>query len=248
MNFPLDIPTCRVLIIFGPNNCVGRNEWQIKRQGWPRRGSEDQVRDARQQGQARRPRQCMRHRMRMWRMPRARGRWQRLMYVSCVYHVIMCVCNDVCTYHDIVCPRLVDSFDYCARAYMLTHTVFTNTTCEEKKPQVHRRNQGPVAVRIQLQASQPLARRPLLVSVATGNQAREYTPGPRAGNATSDRACKFTAQLRASAAGGWVYIYAPWPAGPPHAHRKFACLWTVCVHYQMNSTVAIWACSLRLAP
>jgi hypothetical protein len=50
MNFPLDIPTCRVLIIFGPNNCVGRNEWQIKRQGWPRRGSEDQVRDARQRG------------------------------------------------------------------------------------------------------------------------------------------------------------------------------------------------------
>ena len=89
------------------------------------------------------------------------------------------------------------------RAHMLTHTVFTNTTCEEKKPQVHRRNQGPVAVRIQLQASQPLARRPLLVSVATGNQAREYTHGPRTGNATSDRACKFTAQLWASAAGGW---------------------------------------------
>ena len=168
----------------------------------------------------------------------------RIMCVSCVSCVYLC--NDVCTYH--MCPRLVDSFDYCARAYMLTHTVFTNTTCEEKKPQVHRRNQGPVAVRIQLQASQPLARRPLLVSVATGNQAREYTPGPRAGNATSNCACKFTGQLRASAAGGWVYIYAPWPAGPPHAHRKFACLWSVCVHYQMNSTVAIWACSLRLAP
>ena len=163
----------------------------------------------------------------------------RIMCVSCVY-----LCNDVCTYH--MCPRLVDSFDYCARAYMLTHTVFTNTTCEEKKPQVHRRNQGPVAVRIQLQASQPLARRPLLVSVATGNEAREYTPGPRAGNATSDRACKFTAQLRAGAAGGWPWVYAP--AGPPHVHRKFACLWSVCVHYQMNSTVAIWACSLQLAP
>jgi hypothetical protein len=227
MNFPLDVSTCRVLIIFVPNNYVGRNEWQSKRQGWPRRGSEDQVRDAMQQGKARRPRQCARHRVRMGRMPRARGRQQTLMCVSCVSCVYLC--NDVCT-------------------YMLTHTVFTNTTCEEKKPQVHRRNQGPVAVRIQLQASQPLARRPLLVSVATGNQAREYTPGPRAGNATSDRACKFTAQLRAGAAGGWVYIYAPWPAGPPHAHRKFACLWSVCVHYQMNSTVAIWACSLRLAP
>ena len=137
--------------------------------------------------------------------------------VSCVY-----LCNDVCTYH--MCPRLVDSFDYCARAYMLTHTVFTNTTCEEKKPQVHRRNQGPVAVRIQLQASQPLARRPLLVSVATGNQARECTPGPRAGNATSDRACKFTAQLRAGAAGGWrlaLGIRTSWPAACPPQIRVF---------------------------
>ena len=107
---------------------------------------------------------------------------------------------------------------------MLTHTVFTNTTCEEKKPQVHRRNQGPVAVRIQLQASQPLARRPLLVSVATGNQAREYTPGPRAGNATSDRACKFTAQLRAGAAGGWrlaLGIRTSWPAACPPQIRVF---------------------------
>ena len=110
------------------------------------------------------------------------------------------------------------------RAYMLTHTVFTNTTCEEKKPQVHRRNQGPVAVRIQLQASQPLARRPLLVSVATGNQARECTPGPRAGNATSDRACKFTAQLRAGAAGGWrlaLGIRTSWPAACPPQIRVF---------------------------
>ena len=55
------------------------------------------------------------------------------------------------------------------RAHMLTHTVFTNTTCEEKKPQVHRRNQGPVAVQIQLQAGQPPASRFLLVSVTTTN-------------------------------------------------------------------------------
>ena len=144
----------------------------------------------------------------------------RIMCVSCVSCVYLC--NDVCTYH--MCPRLVGSFDYCARAYMLTHTVFTNTTCEEKKPQVHRRNQGPVAVRIQLQASQPLARRPLLVSVATGNQARECTPGPRAGNATSDRACKFTAQLRAGAAGGWrlaLGIRTSWPAACPPQIRVF---------------------------
>ena len=94
-------------------------------------------------------------------------------------------------------------------------------------PQVHRHNQGPVAVRIQLQASQPLARRPLLVFVATGNQAQEYIPGPRTGKATSDHACKFAVQLRAGAAGDWVYV----SAGPPHAHRKFACLWSVCVHY-----------------
>jgi hypothetical protein len=93
MNFPLDVSTCRVLIIFVPNNYVGRNEWQSKRQGWPRRGSEDQVRDAMQQGKARRPRQCARHRVRMGRMPRARGRQQTLMYVSCVYHVYhVCIC------------------------------------------------------------------------------------------------------------------------------------------------------------
>ena len=91
---------------------------------------------------------------------------------------------------------------------MLTHTVLTNTTCEEKKPQVHRRNQGSVAVRIQLQASQPLgmSRRLLLVSVATGNQAQEGTSRPRAGKSTSDRACKFAVQLRAGtcAAGEWA--------------------------------------------
>ena len=29
----------------------------------------------------------------------------------------------------------------------------------------------------------------------------------------------------AQLAAGYIYIYAPWPAGPPHAHRKFACLW-----------------------
>ena len=67
------------------------------------------------------------------------------------------------------------------REHMLTHTLFTNTTCEEKKLQVHRRNQGPVAVRIQLQAGHPPASRSLLVSAATNNQAPEHTPGPCAG-------------------------------------------------------------------
>ena len=119
--------------------------------------------------------------------------------------VVNHVCNCAMMYVRSMCVLVVWArLTTVHRAYMLTHTVFTNTTCEEKKPQVHRRNQGPVAVRIQLQASQPLSRRLLLVSVATGNQAQENTPGPRAGKSTSDRACKFAVQLRAGAAGEWV--------------------------------------------
>ena len=224
MNFPLDVSTCRVLIIFVANNCVGRNEWQSKRQGWPRRVSEDQVNDAMQQGKARRPHQCARHRVRTWRIPRARGRPQTLMYVSwhCVYHVYhVCICammyvRIMCVLELVLWARLTTVH----RAYMLTHTVLTNTTCEEKKPQVHRRNQGPVAVRIQLQAGQPPASRSLLVSAAAANQAPGHTSGPRVGNSTSDHACKFFLQLRASA--GWrPGIDISWPAACPPQIRVF---------------------------
>jgi len=194
MNFPLDIPTCRVLIIFGPNNCVGRNEWQIKRQGWPRRGSEDQVRDARQQGQARRPRQCMRH-----RMEDAESKGQvakahvRIMCVSC-YHV----CMQWCMYVSCVSSS-------CGLVWLLcTVHICSRTPCLQTRlvKRSSRKCTGVTgAVRIQLQAGQPPASISLLVSAAGANQAPEHIPGPRTGETTSDHAFSFFWQLRASA--GW---------------------------------------------
>ena len=67
-------------------------------------------------------------------------------------------------------------------AHMLTHNVFTNTTCEEeKKP--HGCSGVLVAVRMRLQAShRPIG--PLFVFAAAANQAPEHTPEPHARPAT----------------------------------------------------------------
>ena len=136
MNSPLDIPTCRVLIIFVPDSCVGRNEWQSKRHAWVaearQRGSSggcETGQAGKEAGQVREPsRENVEDAESNEEVAKVHV---RIMCVSCESYVCMCV-RIMCVL--VVWARLTSV--HRAHACMLIHTVFTNTTCEGKKPQL----------------------------------------------------------------------------------------------------------------
>ena len=73
------------------------------------------------------------------------------------------------------------------RAHMLTHSVFTNTTCEEKQPQVHRRNRRSS----NSAAGRPAAGQHISVGIRGGRQ-----PSTRAHTRASYRESDFGSRLQ----------------------------------------------------
>ena len=167
--------------------------------------------------------------------------------------ITLYVCNDVCTYY--VCHRLVCSFDY---VRCIVPIICSRTPCLQTRLVKRRSRKCTDATRGQSQfefSCRQASRWPADLCWYTrgdrGPPIKHQSTHPGLGLVPGKRLriahmrLSYTSYTSGPAQGGGRAS-----VGPPHAHREFVCLWSVCGHYQMDLTVAIqiWACSLRLVP